>query len=283
MKMVIDSNALQSIELRDHLSANKANVAVVPDFIFVEAYKSKSVAAVCKSMEILCEFPSQVIVLKPTMKCSGLVGREAGLQRRLIHQKQTSQFSSYARMLRRARDGDNSAIRSIEADFAAPTAHMDGLAQEAIGLGERIDHFVSNLSKEDRAAIRADRLPSEQAIRHAMKQILKTTRYVMETHPNVYQWPKAHELVNTFVFRACLCQVVLAMYLGSQGSQAKTSIKRHVNHQMDAFIAAYATYFDGVHSNDTQLIRTFRTASIWIEALRLSRQRHGENADAVHG
>jgi hypothetical protein len=234
-------------------------------------------------MEILCEFPRQVIVLKPTKQCSGLVGREAGLQRRLIHKKQTSQFSTYARMLKHARDGDSSAIRCIEVDFIAPTAHMDGLAREAIGLGDRIDHFASNLSKADRAAIRADHLPSEQSIRHAMKQILKTTYDVMETHPNVHQWPKAHELPNTFIFRASLCQVVLAMYLGSQGSQAKASIKHHVNHQMDAFIAAYATYFDGVHSNDAQLIRTFRTASIWIEALRRSRQRRGEITDAGHG
>jgi hypothetical protein len=268
MRMVIDSNILQAAELRHYLSAKKANIAVLPDFIFVEAYKPRSVPSVCKSMAILCEFPNQVIVLKPTKKCSGLSGRLAGLQRRLIHEEGTRQFGRYAQLLQRARDGDIDAIHQIESDFGQPSAHIDGLADEAIGLGSRIDEFISHFSPADRASIRDGRVPSSEGIRHALRKIVTTTYEVLESHPNVHRWPEKHELINTFIFRACLCQILLAMDLGSRGAQAATSIKKMVNHQMDAFIAAYATYFDGVHSNDKQLARTHRAACTWIAAFR---------------
>jgi hypothetical protein len=44
-------------------------------------------------------------------------------------------------------------------------------------------------------------------------------------------------------------------------------IDRVVNHQVDAFIAAYATYFDGVLSEDKQLNSTYEMARDWISAL----------------
>jgi hypothetical protein len=268
MQMVIDSNILQSPALRNFLSAKKTNIAVLTDFVFVEAYKSRSVPSVCKSMAILCEFPKQVIVLKPAKKCSGLSGRLKGLQRRLIHEEQTREFGRYTQLIRRARDGDAEAIRHIESDFRQPTAHMDALAEESSGLGNRIDDFVSHFSPADRAKIRDGRVPASEGIRHALNRIVTTTYDVLKSHPNVHRWPKKHELINTFIFRACLCQTLLAMDLGSHGTQAATGIRKMINHQMDAFIASYATFFDGVYSNDKQLAKTYETACTWIDAFR---------------
>lgn len=57
-------------------------------------------------MEILSEYPKQVIVLKGTQKVCGLRGRRAGLQRRLIDEGQTQGFGKYCRDIEAAERGD---------------------------------------------------------------------------------------------------------------------------------------------------------------------------------
>lgn len=105
MKRVIDSNFLQRSELRSHLEKSINNKAVLTDYIAMEAYKGDGVKSIGKSMEILCEFPRQIIVLKSTINICQLSGRLAGLQRRLIDQEQTRSFSLFCNGLERLSKG----------------------------------------------------------------------------------------------------------------------------------------------------------------------------------
>src|SRR6187431_469760 len=100
MLMVIDSNRLQSTELREFLNQSTQNKAVLPDFAAMEAYKGNTLKSIFKSMEVVCEFPSQVVILKGSAKVCGLHGRRKGLRRRLIDEVQTAHFPEYARALR---------------------------------------------------------------------------------------------------------------------------------------------------------------------------------------
>jgi hypothetical protein len=268
MRMVIDSNSLRSAELLDYLSLRKTNAAVIPDSVFIEAYKGMDVLGVCQSMAIISEFPDQVIVLKPAMKCCGLHGRAKGLQRRLIDEGRTKNFFQYAAMYKQAANGHVDSIRQIMSDSRPAAAHSDDLKREVADLGERIDEFVSQFSKPDRARIRAGLLPSEDGMQHALHVIVTNTYDILQKHPTVYRWPKRHEVVNTFIFRACLCRILLAMLIGSRGSQEDTSIEKLANGQVDSFIAAYATYFDGVFSADKNLVATFAQACRWLEIFR---------------
>ena len=273
MRMVIDSNFLVPLpgkpsELREYLAKKTTHVAVLPDFLFLEAYKTGAVDGVCRSMEVLCEFPRQVLVLKPTKVCSGLHGREAGLQRRMIAEKQTREFIHYPRLLAQARAGDPGAVRHIMSDSRSPAMHMDELANEAVGLGERIDEFARGFSGQDLASIRKGDVPSAKGVVYMFDRLVTRVTGVLRAHPNVSRWPKRQEVGNTLIFRACLCHVLLAMDLGAQGAQSKTRTAKLVNHQVDAFIAAYGTFFDGVFSNDRQLVKTYKAARTWIEVFR---------------
>lgn len=67
MKLVVDSNRLQSEELRTYLNASTSNLAVISDFAAMEAYKGNTLASIYKSMQVLADFPNQVLILK----CSG--------------------------------------------------------------------------------------------------------------------------------------------------------------------------------------------------------------------
>jgi hypothetical protein len=105
-RKVIDSNALQTPELRTYLARSSANFAVLNDYTAMEAYKGNTLVSIFRSMEILAEFPRQVIILKPTGKICGLRGRSDGLQRRMVDERQTRELPVFCRHLHTARSGD---------------------------------------------------------------------------------------------------------------------------------------------------------------------------------
>ncbi|RDJ01383.1 hypothetical protein B5K06_33615 [Rhizobium grahamii] len=65
-RKVVDSNAMQSEALRSFLSSSTNNCAVLNDYAAMEAYKGDTLISIFRSMEIVCEFPRQIIVLKTT-------------------------------------------------------------------------------------------------------------------------------------------------------------------------------------------------------------------------
>ena len=85
VRKVVDTNQLRDSDLRNYLARSTSNFAVLTDYTMMEAYKGETFSNFFSSMEILIDFPDQVIALKNTGRVCGLSGRQAGLQRRLIN------------------------------------------------------------------------------------------------------------------------------------------------------------------------------------------------------
>jgi hypothetical protein len=105
VRIVIDSNFIQSDRLRAYLANSLTNYVVITDYAAMEAYKADTLDMLYRSMGVLGECP-QVIILKGTQAICGLSGRAAGLQRRMIDQQQTRGFADYCRHLAAARAGN---------------------------------------------------------------------------------------------------------------------------------------------------------------------------------
>lgn len=103
MRKIVDSNYLQAPALRDYLAKSTANFAVLTDYASTEAYKGKTLTSIYRSMEILSQYPKQVIVLRGTQTVCGLKGRRSGLLRRMIDDDQTRGFARAALGFRRGR------------------------------------------------------------------------------------------------------------------------------------------------------------------------------------
>src|SRR5262245_5110558 len=63
MRIVIDSNSLNSEQLRDVLGASSDHCAVISDYAWMEAYKGNPLG-IQKSLAVLEQFPDQVLLLK---------------------------------------------------------------------------------------------------------------------------------------------------------------------------------------------------------------------------
>lgn len=102
MRKVIDSNQLQSDDLRSYLSKSETHFAVLTDYAAIEVYKKDTLAGTYTSMEIVGSFPAQIIVLKST---------------RIIRR--------YARRLADAKKGDLSFERQLLKTREHATEHID--------------------------------------------------------------------------------------------------------------------------------------------------------------
>jgi len=267
MRKIIDSNQLQSENLRTYLAKSKSNFAVLTDYAAMEAYKGDTLVSAFKSMEVLCEFPGQVIVLRSTRVACGLSGRLAGLQRRLIDHSQTREFPIYVRSLLAAKRGDTRYVKPLLTHGAEASAHMETMLRDAETTGETIEEIAKLHSKEERAAFRnGDGFPVGM-VNKVVKNVMQIAAQLFQNHPNASRWPPYEQLPNTFIFRSSLCMYLLALDWGARGGVRHASPAKLRNDTIDMNFAAYATYFDGLLTADAKTERLHQEARIWLSAL----------------
>lgn len=253
LRKIIDSNQLRDENLRTYLQASSQNFAVLPDYVAMEAYKGNALVTITESMEILSQYPRQVIILKGTREVSLLSGRAAGLQKRMIDGRQTCGFEAYTRLLSTAKQGDLNVQGQILDHGKAAAEHMERMLKTAAEITEVIGPLVQEYSREHRAEIRTWRITSQEVVSKIVNAVIMISAEVFRMLPHRPKLPSMKELPNTFVFRAVLCTYLMVIERGSTGGGA--SVKKVRNDVVDMYVSAYSTFFDGVLSKDAKLIR----------------------------
>lgn len=268
MRKVVDSNFLRSPELRDYLADSRQNFALLTDYAAMEAYKGDTLLSIQGSMEILSEFPSQVIVLKNTLVACGLHGRASGLQRRLIDESQTKGFSVYCRQLVAARTGCSALIRKLLEHGEEAKRHLEErMLSDAKTLPTTIESVAKSYTSEELAILRDDEPYSDEMIKKLILGVLHTAIAMFEGHPRVQHLPNQKDMPNTFIFRAALSAYLLALdWIALAGPKAAfgASHKKLRNDMVDINFVAYATYFDDLLSNDEKSIRIYDKARLFL-------------------
>lgn len=267
MRVVIDSNKLQSETLRSYLAKSVSNFAVLTDYAAMEAYKDDTLTSISKSMAILCDYPAQVIVLKNTRIVSGLKGCPAGLQRRLIDAGQTKGFAIYAKHLRQAQGGSTHFQRQLLDHGKEATAHLNRMLEDAGTAGSVIEDIAKLYSKDERRAIRLGGQYPSSMIDKTVRNVMEIAAQAFRYHPNVHKAPSYSELPNTFIFRVALCTYLLALDWSAHGGARDASPARHRNDFVDMTFAAYATYFNGLLTADAKVGHIHSEARVWLMAL----------------
>jgi hypothetical protein len=267
MKLVVDSNRLQSDELRAFLSQSTKNVAVLSDYAAMEAYKGDTLTSIFRSMGVLADFPKQVIVLKGTRAACAQRGRAAGLQRRRIDNAQTLEFPQFVSHLRRAQQGHPGLERQLLEHGLAATEHLEQMLADAHTTGSMIEEFATLYSKEDRRNIRAGENLSAEAVHRTVQIVMQIAGRAFHQHPDVNFAPSHEELGNTFIFRVALATYLLVLDWAARGGALGASPAKLRNDFVDMNFAAYASYFDGLMSADAKVLRLHAELRLWLIAL----------------
>ena len=146
MKFVVDSNRLQSDELRAFLQRSSNNIAVITDFAAMEAYKGDTLSSIYKSMQVLSDYPKQIWILKGSAKVFQLTGKRKGLQRRLVDEPQTRGFPAYIKKLALGQSGNLHIQRQLLQHGQSSQAHFDKMLIDAEGMKPAFESLTSSLS-----------------------------------------------------------------------------------------------------------------------------------------
>jgi hypothetical protein len=265
MRQVVDSNMLQKDELRNFLGKTLRNQVVLTDYAAMEAFKGDTLASIYKSMEIISEFPTQVIILKSTGDVCDLSGRRRGLQRRLIDKAQTNGFSLWCHRLRAAKNGDQGKQKQLlakgrEADQQLNLI-MEGMKTYADNIEEAAKKFTANELK----ILRNKEPFTDEMVDKLLSNIFDLAERLFDDHPQIVELPPAEELPYSFIFRFAVCGYLLALSWIAVGGPKNVKLEGLRNDVVDANFAAFATYFDGLLTADAKAAQIYRDAQFLLE------------------
>jgi hypothetical protein len=257
MRMVIDSNYLQAPELENYLKASKRNLAVLTDYVAMEAYKGNSIESITKSMAILCKFPGQVIVLKGTSTICRLKGHRKGLLGRLIDEKQSAGFESFAKAICVTSDGSKAYHKMILDHGAEATNHIQKMKHEAAGIPEGILMLEKCFTKEEKAILRNKARMPEELRDKVMYHIMEIAGNLFSHFPNRRRFQEFEELFNTYIFRYSAAAYILFIKWITRGGVGGVKPERLRNDLVDLSYVTYATFFDGLLTKDAKALDVY--------------------------
>ncbi len=267
MEYVVDSNYLQSTKLRDFLGQSTNNIAIINDYAAMEAYKGDTLKSIFPSMEILSEYPEQVVVLKGTQAICGLRGRRAGLKRRLIDSDQTAQFKEFCHHLSKARSGNRFYQEQLLELGKIAQDHMDRILADAAVMTEAFDLTAKVFDEDELKVIRKGGAYSENMINKMMDFVFILYRKLHRAHPKCQGEPRMDEALNCFLFRASLSAYILFLRWASVGGPKDIKPENMRNDMVDSLFAAYATYFDGLLTDDRKMKDVYDETSLVLDLL----------------
>jgi hypothetical protein len=152
---VVDSNYLRSPKLLAYLRERTTNYVVLTDYAAMEAFKRNPLNTLRHSMEILSDYPRQVIVLKSTTAICGLHGRQAGLRRRMVNEGQTREFAAWCKALKRLEPTGHSEFeRHILALGRDADAHIARVQTDAASMPGLLANLAKHYGPEEVSRIR---------------------------------------------------------------------------------------------------------------------------------
>lgn len=266
MRMIVDSNQLQSPRLKKFLEASTSNRAILTDYVAMEALQGDPVKSIINAMSIVESYPKQIIILKTTQSICQLSGRASGLQRRLIDTSQTSGFSEYIRKVKLAKNGYPPIIHEISNMAKNATSQLDRMLIDAAAVAQIFDDFSIGFNKDERRIIRDGEPFTMKMLDTLIKSVIEVSGEILRSHPKAPKSVTYEQLPNTFIFRNSLCCSLLALEWAAIGGAKGANSHKIRNDMIDAQFAAYATYFDGLLSNDAKALRTYKRAKEILKA-----------------
>jgi hypothetical protein len=252
MRKIVDRNFLQSPQLREYLAASRKNIAVITDYAAMEAFKGDALANISQATAILCEYPKQVVVLKSTSIISQLKGRRCGFTRRMIDKDQTKGFSEWCNCLASAKAGDRDLQRQLLENGKEAEAHLQRLLNDQNTYAENLEALSKSFTEAELKALRGGKPISAEMFTKISDHILEMAAVLFVSNPNTKELPPARELPYTFIFRYALAGYLLALRWIAVGGAKNVKPDKIRNDIVDATFAAYATYFQGLLSNDAK-------------------------------
>lgn len=260
MKKIIDVSAFESPQLEAYLRARPTNYAILTDYAGIETFQRDGVENIRRAFRLLAAFPDQVIVLEPTHVISRLRPRSKGIQGRLIDKESTASFRQFVVLLNSANDAHAAnVLRQIEDRRRKAKAQLDIFMADAEKLSDRENGIFAiglGYSPAVLAAIRSRARLPPNFHRDVAGHVVQITRATMDKlFPG--DETKVDNVLYSFPFRFSLAMYCMNLFWTATGDVTTAPSKKVRNDATDMTYVAYATFFDGVITDDSKLAAAY--------------------------
>lgn len=278
--MVVDTNSLDSNELKLYLEKSEHHLVVLTEWPLIEALNGKDpVYSLEKRFELCKKHISQFVLLKEAPILARLSGRQSGLLKRMINPNGSAALAKFLGTISKAAQHDPKAIGGIHLRKSDAEAFLEGLLNSGEEYTRWYSVFQREYSDADLKIIRKDE-PYNRSIWIKMtKAIRDLTGYFLSQQDGTVKWPRPSELPNIFFYRlALMLQLHFFDWIAS-GSPQDRKADKFKNDQLDVLIGVSATYFDGIITNDKKLERIYHRAAWFLENYSIPLSRRVESKD----
>ena len=248
MKKIVDINYLTDPNLEDFLSKSQDNFVIFTDFACMECLKDNAHKSLRCKFAIVSRHPKQVIILKGTREIVRLTLSSDKIPQCLIDMEQTVEFPEFCRQVL----SENNPLLSNDLLFKQNIAskYIEGLENGHELIVEGVKGFSKSHAPSHMKSLRRDESPPEDFMVDITDNIIHTAIIMCEKHPDIEYTPDTQSIKTSYLFRYIASAYFLSLEWIKKGGLDSVTKKKLRNDYIDMSYVAYATYFDGLFSND---------------------------------
>lgn len=249
MDLVIDTNCLNSLRLRDFLSASPTNRAVLAHETAVESFRGDVPDGIIQSWATLRDFPNQILMLKAPRLIAPLDCTSPGMVKSMIDKGQTKGVKTFPQVLAEASAGNPIRISQLQQRHNWSRDHTDLMISETVPADVQIREIALQFSGDEISRIRKRQLLKDSTIATIIEVVDSMAANAMYDGPIKLTPPRHLHRINHFLWRRALVHTIYLLKFIERGATHRADGKVR-NDMIDSLLATYATYFGGLMTSD---------------------------------
>ncbi|MEP0314436.1 hypothetical protein [Hyphomonas sp.] len=249
------------------MAASVHHTAILTDYAAMEAYKKDAIDSIVSRMRVLAQFPAQVVVLRGTQYVCALRGRKAGLTRRMIYSEATNSFAEFCRYITLAQQGDAWHRKQILERESEAVRQLKLVEESGADITSYYSVFEKQFNEREKKDIRLSKPFSKETLEKFVRLVAMFAGALYDEHPHTGRWPKPFEWPYTFIYRSSILHYLHFFQWIRNGSPKSLNATKVRNDLIDLNFATYATYFDGLMTDDVKLEALYTEACYYLEYL----------------
>jgi hypothetical protein len=143
---------------------------------------------------------------------------------------------------------------------------LDRVLMDAQKIPYIVEGETKGFTREELRLIRSGQLAAGKIADKLGRAAVQVTAHVLQKQYTEVRVPNRAELLNTFIFRSSLCACVWVMHWISVGGAKGVAPTNLRNDMVDLNFATFATYFDGLLTDDRKATIIYRDAAALLRA-----------------
>lgn len=251
-RAVVDSNMLQAPALRAWLADGPDNVAVLPDYLWLEIYKQQTVSGLASAFTVIRDFPDQIAVLRPSGELAGLDPSHPALVEQMLRPGVGDEMRMMVEAITLAQQGEPEVTVQLEEKWASALAHIDGMLEGTADIVQSLPEIAEIFTTDELRRCRTNARYTTamfEKIFGAADQLYDT---FLESVESAAGHLSDEHRCDAYLYRQALAVIVYALWWIKNGSQTPKRLDRANNDFIDLWIAVYGTYFAGLITEDAK-------------------------------